>query len=510
MIRTSLVSLSLPLALVLAACAGGPPSVTDTASSSDSDSDGTSTGNPTTTGQPTSTTAPTSTTGVPETTGSSGSTTGNPSTSTTTGEPPECTAPDGEVDQACDAATPFCQGGSCVDCSGAGGDSACAAADAASPVCEGGVCVECTADKADACSGTSPVCDTDSNACVGCTEHAQCGDTACNMADGSCFPTDYIIWVDRNAEDCMVGDGSMATPFCKITEAFDKIAEPDNLPAPWTVRIKPGTYIEGEHMTPGGSTMALIADGGAVTIRSTADSVAGLTTGDASTLFTQGLIFSLAQTSGLKCSASTVWATDTQMKNNSQHGVEAIDCDTFHKRSLITQNQKGGVASYGAGMTEIVNSYVTANGNLAAEFGGIRSAQGNELKILYTTMIGNDGDQAASIQCIDANGGEVRNSVVLGRTNNPSVDCMNAVVSYSLVDGGDMQGDNNMMGADSDVKTWFELPAGGIFRVKEMVDDLPSPIAEVAMWMDGDPKYDYDGDMRPADMGFPGADTPAL
>ena len=46
MIRTSLVSLSLPLALVLAACAGGPPSVTDTASSSDSDSDGTSTGNP--------------------------------------------------------------------------------------------------------------------------------------------------------------------------------------------------------------------------------------------------------------------------------------------------------------------------------------------------------------------------------------------------------------------------------------------------------------------------------
>ncbi len=226
----------------------------------------------------------------------------------------------------------------------------------------------------------------------------------------------------------------------------------------------------------------------------------------------QGITLSLAQSSGLKCSASTVHATDVRFSSNTQHGVEALDCDTFHRRSVITQNSKGGMASYGAGLTRLENSYVTANGNLVSEFGGIRSAQSNELEIVYSTLIGNDGDQAASIQCVEAQGGSIRNSVVIGRTNNPSVDCMDAVVSNSLVDGGDMQGESNMIAMGSDVKPWFEDPVGGVFRVRALVDEMPSPIAEVASWAAGDPSWDYDADPRPASEGspdFPGADVPA-
>ncbi len=515
MIRSTLSSLSLPLSLVLVACVGGNPMVTDTGTSTDSDTDNTTTMGPTTTG-PTTTGL---TTMGPTTMGSTSSTTTDGTTTDmttmgtteTTGVTPDCMAADGEPDDACDAGTPFCVSGKCVDCAGANGDSSCEAVDAASPVCSDGACVECSADNALACSGTTPVCDDASSACVGCTEHAQCGDVACNFSEGSCFSGDNVIWVNKAAEDCMVGDGTMAAPFCTVGEAFLKVAEEENIVMPWTVRVAPGTYIEIEHLTPSTSTIALIADGGTVTLRSTLDGAAGLATGDASTLYLQGITLSLAQTSGLKCSASSVFITDTRLSNNSQHGVEALDCDTFHVRSLITQNQKGGVASYGAGITRIENSFITANGNIVSEFGGVRSAQANELEIVDTTLIGNDGDQAASIQCIDANGGTIRNSVVIGRTNNPSVDCMGAMVSYSLVDGGDMQGEANMMATGSDVKSWFEDAGGGIFRVLAMVDEMESPIAGVAMWVAGDPSTDYDGDPRMASEGsmeFPGADVP--
>jgi len=518
MIRSTLSSLSLPLSLVLAGCVGGTPMVTDSATDSDSESSSSTTDVTTTTPTMTTTVDPSTTdpsvteptTVMPTTVTPTTDTTVG--TTETTGSTPDCDAADGEPDDACDPATPFCVAGECVDCGGANGDSSCETLDGANPVCAEGACVECSADNAAACSGASPVCDEASNECAPCTEHSQCGDTACNFAEGSCFSSDYVLWVDKAAEDCMVGDGTMDFPFCTLAEAFLKIEEPDNLPATWTVRVNAGIYIAAEHITPAGSSIVLIADNGNVTLRSTLDGAAGLTTGDASTLYLQGITLTLAQTSGLKCSASTVYATDTRFSSNTQHGVEALDCDTFHNRSLISQNSKGGVASYGAGITYLENSFVTANGSLVSEFGGVRSAQGNELEIVYSTLIGNDGDLAASIQCVDANGGKVRNSVVIGRTNNPSVDCMDAMVSYSLVDGGDMQGENNMIAMGSDVKTWFEDPVGDVFRARAVVDDLPSPIAEVAQWIADDPIWDYDGDPRPATEGsgdFPGADVPA-
>jgi hypothetical protein len=439
-------------------------------------------------------------------------TTDSESETATTGPQPDCTAENGAPDDACDPSTPFCVAGECVDCAGANGDSSCEALDGASPVCSGGTCVECTENNAAACGGMTPVCDTEASSCVACSAHAECGDAACNFADGSCFSTDYILWVDKTADDCMVGDGSMEAPFCTVAEAFAKISEPDNLPAAWTVRIRVGTYIEPEHITPANSTIALLGDNGNALLRSTVDATAGLTTGENSTLYTGNIVLSLAHTSGLKCSASTVYFVDSQLRSNTQHGLESIDCTTYIKGSLISQNQKGGIASYGPGLTHIDNSYVTANGNLVSEFGGIRSAQGNELQVVFSSLIGNDGDQAASVQCIDGAGAEIRNSVVIGRTNNPSVDCMDSVISYSVVDGGDMQGDGNLLAMGSDVKLWFEDPIGGIFRVKPLVDDLPSPIAAVAMWMTGDVAVDYDGDARQASEGamdFPGADVPA-
>lgn len=517
MIRASKVFtsvLTLPL-LLLTACNGDSVGTTDTATGTESDTDTTSTGGTTsgtTSGMTTMGSTSMGTTTVSTSTAST-TDTGTSSGTETTGVKPDCTAQDGQPDQACDAATPFCVAGKCVDCSAANNESACETLNADTPVCtDAGACVQCTASDAAACGGTTPICDEATSSCVGCTEHAQCGgEVACNLGDGSCFAIDYVLYVDKAAADCAAGTGAIDTPFCTLAEAFTKIAEPDNLPAAWTVHIKAGTYTEPEHKTPDSSVIALLADG-PIILRSSMDGAAGLTTGNASTLFLQGILFSLASGDGLKCSAATLWADDIQSKTNNLLGLETIDCTTHVRRALISGNKEGGVASIGNGITHIESSYVTANGTAISEFGGIRSAQGNELHVLYSSVINNDGDQVASLQCIDAMPADVRNSVLIGRTNMPSVDCMTGMISHSLVDGGDMQGDGNMIGMAADLKTWFENPIGGIFRVKPLVNDMPSPIAEVAMWMTGDPALDYDGNPRPAtdaSPDFPGADVPA-
>ena len=105
---------------------------------------------------------------------------------------PDATEPGGlaaerlaEVDEACDAATPFCYGGSCVACVDTDdGDASCAGLDAATPVCEQGsaTCVECTPDAAELCTGGTPICDELTFTCDKCTEHYQCGSTACNRS----------------------------------------------------------------------------------------------------------------------------------------------------------------------------------------------------------------------------------------------------------------------------------------------------------------------------------------
>lgn len=509
MLRT-ICTLSLPLALLLTACTGDDIGATDTQTGTATDSDPTtSTSSTTTTSGATTTTAGT-TMGSTSSTSAGTETDTTATTSTTTGVEPECTK-EGEADDACAAEVPFCQDGKCVDCSGAGGDASCSALDPNAGVCAEGSCVQCTMENAGACVGTSPVCDTESSSCVKCTEHVQCGDVACNLVDGSCFASDYVLYVDKTA-DCANGTGAVDAPFCTLVEAFAKIGEPDNLAAAWTVRVQAGTYSAPVHQTPDNSTIAVLSQGGPTIIRSSENAAPGLTTGQSSVLFMRGLVFSLSSSSGLKCSGATIFGDDVQARTNEDYGIETVDCDSHLRRALISQNQEGGIASYGAGSTNIVNSYVTANGTALSEFGGIRSAQGNALNVLYSSVISNDGDVVASIQCVDASPGEVRNSVVIGRTNMPSVACDNAVISGSVVDDGEDQGDGNYPANSNDLKVLFENAVGGIYRVKALVDDFPSPIAEVAIWLTGDPKTDYDGHARAAVdsmPGFPGADVPA-
>lgn len=495
--------------------AGCPGSSMDTESGSASDSasstgstgevtDGSATHNTMT--EPVTTTMTSNPTGMTDSDSDSGTTT-NPTgdTTSTTAPPPECTM-DGDCG---DAAKPFCENETCVACDGAAEpDVACAGKDPTAPVCNAGTCVECTPESKALCLDTKPVCGVD-NTCTACTEHSECADTACNLDTGACFGLDYIIYVDR-AAPCEAGDGTMAAPFCKISQAFEKMLG-DDVALGWTIKIKSGNYVEDPLVVPDGAIVAMTSwDGIQPKIRATPGSGPTLSVANETKLFIDNLAFNLNdESNGVVCASAKVWIDDSRMASNVNQGYESTDCDSWIRRTVIFKNGGGGIASYGAGGTWITNSFVTSNGTqVLEEYGGIRSAQGNEMHVNYSTVVNNlTAVGPRSLQCTpDAGPTEIRNSVLIAFGGMSSVDCAMGTFSNSALDEGAMDGDTNIVATVMDIMTFFNPQMNGVYTAKP-----DTGLAMLGLWKTGDPMTDFDGTARANMDGSPdfaGADKP--
>lgn len=495
-------TLALVAAPLLAACPGPYGGTTETATTEETGTTAeqttTSTTNPTTgdmtTGDTTTTPDTTSTT-TPDTTSTSGPTTGDVGCV----DDAECKAESAD--------TPFCVNKECVNCSGtAEPDTACAGLDPAMPVCsDDGACVVCTPENATMCMGSSPVCDAASNECVGCVSHDQCGMSACNQETGACFAPEYVIWVDVAAQ-CDVGDGSMAMPYCQIAQALDKVAMNDPSLG-WTIRIKTGNYTQTSLTVPDGSNIAIVGDGGVAKIKSTAAPT--LQVGANSKVFLGKLALnSNADFSGLACTGGQIWGQDLNFSLNGQ-GYIGTDCSARFDRTVFYKNTSGGLSAYGVGSTHVVNSFVSNNGsNAESNYGGLLTAQGHELHVVYSTVVNNLSETGArSVQCLpDAGPTKIRNSVVIAFVA-PSIDCAGLTIEHSAVDEGKVDGDTNIVATMADAMNWFDPQVSGVYKAK-----VDSMLKDLALWMDGDPIADFNGDARPAMMDsldYAGADRPA-
>ena len=79
---------------------------------------------------------------------------------------------------------------------------------------------------------------------------------------------------------------------------------------------------------------------------------------------------------------ATVWIDDAHLATNKAQGYVSTDCISRINRTVMFDNDGGGLASYGAGSTHIINSYISGNGTQnGGDFSGVRSAQGNELHL---------------------------------------------------------------------------------------------------------------------------------
>lgn len=444
------------------------------------------------------------TTGPTTDTETAGTTTMGTDTVGTT-EGTECDPQQGLVNDGCGDGTYCTAEGVCLGCSAISCADVSAEVGEAVPVCDllSEVCVECTTEDASACEGQTPVCAASSNECVPCAEHDECDSGACNLFSGACFP-DNALWVDKSAP-CNGADGSESKPYCEIQDAVATVGKND----PTVVWVIPsGVYAD--KVSVESSRIIAIRSSTAADVRLETDGTDALLVNQGSiTLLDHVKLGYPSEDRGIVCSGGSLWADDSSVVNRLDLGIDGMSgCDLVLRRSSVINNTGGGIQLSG-GSLRLVNSFVVANGGGFSEIGGIGTSQGATLDLLYSSVISNQAtDQLKlSMGCSNDTSGVVRNSILLGTTGGgASFECGGLEYEYNALDNGKIGGTNTYIESGLD-PAWFVKPQTGDFHLK------PGNVQfkDVALWINGDPSGDVDGDARPTVDGtgdYAGADIP--
>lgn len=400
--------------------------------------------------------------------GSSSEATGSETSSSTTGPMP-CR----DNTDCAQVEAPYCSGdGECVACDQATdameADAACEQADAGLPVCEAGTCVECTEAAAEACDGTMPVCDPDTNSCVACDEHSDCGEAACNLFTGACLPAEAVVHV---------GPGQRFTSLNAAIDSFDAGAE-------GTIVVHQANYDE-----------AATVDGERV--------LAFLANADDVPLW----VLNGGGSPQLTVSNGTVLMEGIQMSGNADDVGLLVDGGrTWVDRGRLIDNNGGGIVAQNSAELVLRNCFVgQAVSNVDALV-----VEGASADVLYSTLTG--AFNSAALRCVTPIALDVRNSILVteGGTPPDEVDCSMADITFSATEGS-VAGDGNQgVGPfpSGMAETWFVGYGSGNYHLQ---NDGPSSFEGIAQWQVGDPIIDIDGDARPGTDGasdYAGADVP--
>ncbi|MEZ4384769.1 MAG: hypothetical protein R3A79_25795 [Nannocystaceae bacterium] len=414
----------------------------------------------------------------------------------------ECSPPDGSANQYCvgqDPGRPYCNAaGSCVDCTGL------AACGVDAPVCDpnSGVCVLCIPGDDEACVGQTPVCDPGTLSCVACEAHDECGDGACNLFTGECLAEEAAIWVDNSNPDCASDGGTEATPYCTLGEAMVEVVQ-GILGDEAVIHVGGGPY-ESTITVPSGRKVAIRSlDAGKRVAIGAADG-AIITVEPGSTALLDGLVLTgNGIGDGLVVDNAFLWIDRTEIADNSGYGIFAKASQVKTRGLVVTKNADGGIVA-NAGAFHFENSFATANSTDENDFGAFNVLGGADLQVLYSTVVANNtiiGDPG-SLRCAgDVGAVKIRNSILVA--GNSTIDCPSASISHSVLDTPSNDPSNLMWSFDgiSEILT----SDGGVYRAK-----AGTALADVGLWVDGDPQGDFEGDARPEEESadYAGADVP--
>jgi hypothetical protein len=323
----------------------------------------------------------------------------------------------------------------------------------------GGVCVECLTSN-DCGAPAEPVCGA-AGQCAACTADAQCGERADSIAlceaAGSCVRKTEAIFVDnRMPAQCPSGDGSEGAPLCQIGAAVGRIK--GGASTARVVVIAPGTYDPFAVDTDGpltvlGSGML----GSAPTVVMGANATAGIWIKQGTDdpveirglkVTTTGMTPRGIYCDGRSCQLREVWVT-----MNPRFGIDATGAGRLGLvRSIVDDNQEGGVYVHGGRSFEIVNNFIYRNGALAAGSPyGVRLDPSVDPRVFRNnTLLDNaDGDGAAT-RHVDCTAATVLSSNVFWERSDMA-DAPNAGTSgscnvlSSIVGGPAMTGAGNRM-----------------------------------------------------------------
>lgn len=436
--------------------------------------------------------------------------------SSTTSPPQDCDARDGELDATCPDDAPFCNAGSCVGCDGLATDP-CPGVDPA-----------------------TPVCDPESGTCTTCSAHDQCESGACRYETGECFGTTNQLWVDAVAA-CASATGQEDAPFCTVTEAV-QVVNGQAANEPWVIHLAgAASPYEGGLSPESGKPLALIGPASGLEARIDA------TAGDNITIFGGGEFYAsdivLSQDGSgdtLACSNGSIWFERGAVEgSNFNTNVDLGACTAVFRNTSVTNHEMGldlssvavvtldGVEitngsgamitagditiersyihdAYVAGGIDVTggtltmrNSYVVQNGY---NIGNVFVRDGGQIDIAYSTLMERGFD------CAPSAAGVVRNSIV---NSFDSTQCGSVTVSNSAVlpSAGGLPSGSNVQFESEDLAAMFMLT--GDLRYQLLA--APALVADLAVWRDGDPPQDHDGDPRPTENespDFAGADVP--
>ena len=387
---------------------------------------------------------------------------------TTTGSGEGC-----RNDDSCIEPSPFCRDGSCVPCSATKDpDTACATLLPERPLCIDGECIACTAADPSVCQGTTPICEAETGTCVGCTRHEQCPDSACHLEAGSCMPVDRVWWVDGDARDCGLADGTEVAPYCTVADALTNIGVGELGTLRIHARELGAAYMESITVGAGRVVAMLPADEGVPRL-SGSGVVAPLTVTGGAVVYLQG-----ARIEG------SVDAFAISVVGSVAH---------LHEARLVL-NVGGGIALSNGSQLQAENSVLGANGSGLVDAQALRVVD-SSFDLRYVTMAGNDGTGVSSILCTGASNGSIRNGIVVG-VDPGSVECRDLVIETSATDDT-LRGDG-VVPVGTFEASWFVAPGSGDFHLAP-----GHPFTDVAQWETGDPPVDLDGDRRPLRAGTP-------
>lgn len=387
-----------------------------------------------------------------------------------------------------DPAMPFCDmSGACVACDGMPEpDLACAGADANLPVCFEGACVACAEGKTDACVGTTPICNADTNMCEGCSEHDQCPDSACNMAEGNCMDPGVIVHVDGDFANCVASDGSEAMPYCTIGAALG--AAGDEVLVTLHELDNDDPYVQANTVA---VDVAMFSASGEQPRVQGSGGAPALTISASGNLFLVDLAITGGPSTGITINGGKVWIEQARITTNAAQGISMNGGSAWVERSEIVNNTGGGIVVDGGGMLMLENSFVGGSSNNPAI-----NAMVGTVEVNFSTAALAPAIATPSLSCAGGADVVVRNSIITSTNPAAEVACPSAMILGSALEMA--MGDNVALG-DVDIN-WFADYLAGDFHLAGV---YPMDISTAATWESGDPSTDIDGDTRPVTDGTP-------
>ncbi|MBZ5716056.1 hypothetical protein [Nannocystis pusilla] len=374
----------------------------------------------------------------------------------------------------------------CGWCTSLPADKTCADVDEATPACDqqSGKCVQCTKDAPQACSGSTPVCDDETNTCVPCTEHSQCPNSACDIQEGECFPEEpeFIFYVQGSLSDCQNKDGKSAqTAFCALADV--QLNETKT-----TIRLLPGATSPLSLTVPDGKAVALVREGmQPPEINGEAIGGPTLVVSPGARLYVSGIKLRFSTPTGymVRCAAGSFYAHDTTWEGNGMHGskaLEASSCKTFIHRSRIVRCGAGIQASSGELLVE--NSFIMQNG--VGGFSAFNLLNDVKARITYSTIGLNKVINGVSTFACMGSGQNivVRNSAVVGLA--PLTSCKEEMGQTLVFENGTKEEVPDLATANNLMSQWFNPPQLDVYTPKN-----DGPLEGMAMWEQGDPKFDF-------------------